>query len=107
MVIRCDIAIQELDYTVRFIPGTKNEIADSMSRLCPNFAITPDAHMVAALIDFQTIPANHVEALSQCHNSIIGHGGAELGQDWSTIKTDIKSYMATCPVCQKLNVSRP
>ena len=114
MVIRWDIAIQELDYTVRFIPGTKNEIADSMSRLCPNFAITPDANMMAALIDFAAIPANHVEFLSQCHNSIIGHGGADrtlanlkqLGQDWPTIKTDIKNYIATCPVCQKLNVTR-
>lgn len=55
MVIRWDIAIQELDNTVRFIPGTKNEIADSLSRLCPNFAITTNAQMVAALVDRGTV----------------------------------------------------
>ena len=30
----------------------------------------------------------------------------QLGQDWPTIKTHIKNYIATCPVCQKLNVTR-
>ena len=33
MVIRWDIALQELDYTVEFIKGTDKEMADSMSRL--------------------------------------------------------------------------
>ena len=114
MVIRWDIAIQELDYQVRFIPGSRNEMADSMSRLCPNFALEPDVSMLAALVNLDQIDDLHIESLSQCHNSIIGHGGVDrtlanlkqLGQDWPTIKDDVKQYIKTCPVCQKLHASK-
>ena len=114
MVIRWNIAIQELDYTVRFIPGSQNTIADSMSRLCPNFAIEPDSQMLAALTDYDSMDKDHIESLSQCHNSIIGHGGVDrtianlqqLSLDWPTMKQDVKLYIQTCPVCQKLNTSK-
>ena len=36
MVYRWSMALQELDYTVSFISGPKNFIADALSRLCPN-----------------------------------------------------------------------
>ena len=36
MVIRWNIALQEFSYTLEYVPGTQNTIADSMSRLCVN-----------------------------------------------------------------------
>ena len=36
MVARCFIAMQELHFTVVFVPGTSNVLADALSRLCPN-----------------------------------------------------------------------
>ena len=36
MVARWSIALQELDYTIHFVPGTANEWADTLSRICPN-----------------------------------------------------------------------
>ena len=36
MVTRWFIAMQELDFTVHFVKGTDNELADALSRLCPN-----------------------------------------------------------------------
>ena len=36
MVMRWWLSIQELDYTLRFVPGVENIIADALSRLCPN-----------------------------------------------------------------------
>ena len=114
MVIRWDIAIQELDYTVRFIPGSQNTIADSMSRQCPNFSTEPDIQMLAALEDFKNVTDENIEHISQCHNSIIGHGGIErtianlkqLALDWPTMKRDVRYYIQTCPVCQKLSTSK-
>ena len=36
MVERWFIAMQELHFTVVFVPGTSNALADALSRLCPN-----------------------------------------------------------------------
>ena len=36
MVGRWRMALQELEYTIGYIPGKQNEIADAMSRLCIN-----------------------------------------------------------------------
>ena len=36
MVARWFIAMQELDFTVHFVKGSVNELADALSRLCPN-----------------------------------------------------------------------
>ena len=82
-----------------------------MSRLCPNFSIEPDIQILAALEDFKTVTDENIEHISQCHNFIIGHGGIErtianlkqLALDWPTIKQDVRQYIQTCPVCQKLS----
>ena len=114
MVIRWDIALQELDYTVGFLSGSKNVIADSMSRLCLNFIEVPDIETMAALENFKEIAEDKIEPLTQCHNSIIGHGGLDrtlsnlqqLGFDWPYMRQDIKHFILTCPVCQKLNTAK-
>ena len=36
MVARWFIAMQELNFTVHFVKGSDNELADALSRLCPN-----------------------------------------------------------------------
>jgi hypothetical protein len=36
MVTRWYVALQEFDYTLHFVKGSQNTIADAMSRLCPN-----------------------------------------------------------------------
>ena len=36
MVARWSIDMQELDYSIHFVPGTANEWADTLSRICPN-----------------------------------------------------------------------
>ena len=79
-----------------------------MSRLCPNFAIEHDTQMLAALVDYNSIDNEHIKFLSQCHNSIVGHGGVDrtmanqkqLSLYWPTMKQDVKLYILTCPVCQ-------
>ena len=36
MVTRWFIAMQELDFTIHFVKGSDNELADALSQLCPN-----------------------------------------------------------------------
>ena len=114
MVIRWDIALQELDYTVDFLSGSKNVIADTMSRSCLNLIELPDIDTIAALENFKEIAEDKIEPLTQCHNSIIGHGGTDrtlsnlqqLGHNWPYMCQDVKHFILTCPVCQKLNTAK-
>ena len=76
MVIRWDIAIQELDFTLRFIKGKDNEIADSMSRLCTNLITDVDL-MQAAIHILSDVTGDQLEGLQTCHNSKVGHGGVD------------------------------
>ena len=68
MVIRWDIAIQELDLTLSFIKGKDNEIADSMSRLCTNL-IKDVELMQAAIHILPDVTGDQLEGLQICHNS--------------------------------------
>ena len=36
MVGRWSMALQELDYTIAYVRGSENTVADAMSRLCAN-----------------------------------------------------------------------
>ena len=76
MVIRWDIAIQELDFTLRFIKGKDNEIADPMSRLCTNL-IKDVELMHAAIHILSDVTGDQLEGLQMCHNSKVGHGGVD------------------------------
>ena len=113
MVIRWDIALQELDYTVRFIKGKDNEIADTMSRLCTNLISSP-SDLLSAIQVLSDLTGDQLEALHMCHNSRVGHGGVDrtvayltrLGHTWPSMRRDTKHFIKTCPCCQKLNAAK-
>ena len=113
MVIRWDIALQELDYTVRFIKGKDNEIADSMSRLCTNLITEVDL-MQAAIHILSDVTGDQLEGLQMCHNAQVGHGGVDrtiayltrLGYAWPSMRRDTKQFIKTCPCCQKLDATK-
>ena len=113
MVIRWDIALQELDYKVEYIKGADNEMADAMSRLCINHIAEP-VHLLAAIQLLSDLSGDHLEALHMCHNSTVGHGGVDrtiqylqrLGCTWPTMRSDTKRFIKTCPLCQKLDATK-
>ena len=113
MVIRWDIAIQELDFTIRFIKGKDNEIADSMSRLCTNLIVDVDL-MQSAIYILSDVTGDQLEGLQMCHNSKVGHGGVDrtiaylkrLGYFWPSMRRDTKQFIKTCPCCQKMESSK-
>jgi hypothetical protein len=82
MVIRWYVALQELDYVLEFVPGKENEIADWLSRLCPNLLIPAknitrisDSEVMSAIIELPSLSHARREAIQACHNSVVGHGG--------------------------------
>ena len=76
MVSRWFIALQKLNFKVIFVKGTQNQLADGLSRLCPNIAklalpFTPVAtsHNEIVLSALTVIPEpnpEQVEWMEQC-----------------------------------------
>jgi transposase InsO family protein len=116
MVTRWWLAIQELDYTLRFVPGIENIIADALSRLCPNLlklqpgdTPTVPTEILAVLTEREVLSDTQTDIIVTCHNSTIGHNGVErtidrllkAGHKWSGMRQDVKTFIKECACCQK------
>ena len=69
------MALQELDYTIGYVPGPKNDIADAMSRLCKYNM--PVKGIVTALLRNKPISTDQYKLIGDCHDEIVGHGGVQ------------------------------
>ena len=121
MVSRWYIALQELDFTIEYVKGSQNTIADAFSLLCPNLTelalprpdpTTPEeATMVAALRAVPIATDEQLEALEMCHSPMVGHGGADrtmtkllsLGHNWRYMRQHVKIFIRECACCQKMS----
>ena len=121
MVSRWFIAMQELDFTVNFVKGSQNVLADGLSRLCPNNAklalplLLPDLEfngsVMSAVVTAPPPTDEQLECLEQCHNSIVGHGGSQrtltklfsLGYTWLHMRQHVNMFIKSCPLCQKMS----
>ena len=121
MVSRWYIALQELDFTIEFVKGSQNTIADAFSRLCPNLTeialpvpnpeIPGDGAVVAALRAVPAANDEQLEALEMCHNSMVGHGGTDrtmaklhsLDYGWLYMRQHVKLFIRECACCQKMS----
>ena len=124
MVARWYIALQEFDYTLHFVKGSQNTIADAMSRLCPNLtelalpspepAAPASGHPLAALRTVPLASDDQLEALEMCHNALVGHGGADrtvaklisLDHNWQYMRQHVKTFIRQCACCQKMDSVR-
>ena len=84
MVVRRYIALQELSYTLKFIPGVENTVADALSRLCPNLTLpqphgteTVTTEILSAITEIEPLSDRERAAIISCHNEKAGHGGIE------------------------------
>ena len=85
--------MQKLVFNVHFVKGLDNELADALSRLCPNLTqialpltITTDYDNLSSSASSSTISALTVLELPKdeqnvyiqiCHNAIVGHNGVD------------------------------
>ncbi len=82
----------EYSFVLRHIPGADNIVADSLSRI---YAISED-------------PSN-LDLFRSIHNSTVGHRKFKHCMEllkqkhlsWPTMVSDLKSFLASCPTCQK------
>ena len=83
MIVRCYIALSEFSFSLEFIPGVDNDIADSLSRLCRNNMIdspkeySPE-HILSALhIESYKPSPSQYSKIGMLHNTVVGHYGLE------------------------------
>ena len=130
MVARWFIAMQELHFTVVFVPGTSNVLVDALSRLCPNLTeialpirteelelipTSSSSFTVSALTVIELATGDQLEYIHMCHNSIVGHNGVDrtltrlfsLQQVWKNMKQRVRTFIQNCPCCQKLSSKGP
>ena len=130
MVARWFIAMQEIYFTVVFVPGTSNVLADALSRLCPNLTenalplqteelellpTSSSSFTVSALTVIEPATDDQLEYIQMCHNAIVGHNGVDrtltrlfsLQQVWKNMKQHVRTFIQNCPCCQKLSAKDP
>jgi len=132
-VKRWKLALQEYRYTIEFIKGIDNIIADSFSRLCLLDEETHNLSEEEILSAFDEIvddtddqintinskalsyPQEYKDIMSQCHNSQVGHFGVEKtvnlildkGFRWPYLRQHVKSFIKKCPCCQMMSQIKP
>ena len=113
-VRRWKLAIQEYNCSVEYIKGEDNVVADAMSRLCVLDEEVNDEVEVLALLEEVRLTREEYKALSQVHNSQVGHWGVEntlkrvkeskvLSQDVEALRAKVKKFIHSCPCCQKMS----
>jgi hypothetical protein len=134
MVTRWFIALQELDFKIHFVKGSDNELADALSRLCPNLteialpltilnggvgdsvsSSSSSSSSVSALTSIEPATDEQIVSIQMCHNAIVGHNGVDrtltrlfsLGEVWKNMKQHVRLYIRNCPCCQKLSTVDP
>ena len=96
MVVRWWMALQELDFEIKFIAGSENSVAYALSRLCINNKIGTAKNVVYAIIDSKPLTADHYAAIAQCHNSMVGHSGVDKTVKRLKLMTRYKLILLCC-----------
>ena len=84
--------MQELHFTVVFVPGTSNALADALPLLCPNLtkialplrteelellSTSSSSFTVSALLAIEPTSDDQLEYIQMCHNAFVGHNGVD------------------------------
>jgi hypothetical protein len=121
-VVRWSLLLQSLAYSISFLPGTDNVIADTLSRAPDRighalYAIrlsdfmapteTRRLGVVRAVVEVSSDAAR--TRFMEIHNDTLGHRGLhavlrtlqERGIAWPRMSRDVARWIAECPTCQK------
>jgi hypothetical protein len=109
------------------IPSMKDQ-GDTLlyTILCTTLTAQPTVQVTKPgtheLVQHETLPLSPeiYELISRCHNVNVGHGGVDrtiqllqqlrrkdstvrhLFSPWSTLRSDVRRFVRTCPICQKV-----
>jgi RNase H-like domain found in reverse transcriptase/Integrase zinc binding domain len=105
IVVRWHLALQELDFTLEYVKGVENTIADAMSRLCiNNTPPKPETAIMSAIQGTYILSDESFRLIEQCHNTFNGHGGVKrtmhklhlLKLRWPNMPLDVKTFIREC-----------
>ena len=83
MIVRWYMALSELSFSLDFIPGADNDIADSLSCPCRNNMIdspkeySPEYILSALHIESYKPSQSQYSKIGMLHNTVVGHFGLE------------------------------
>ncbi len=120
-IVRWRLLLNEFDYVIEHIPGSRNVVADALSR-CLFARLSPllseegwthgqDANAVA---NVPNVPNDHEfphrEIIQRFHNHVVGHRGIaatikilkDAGHTWAGIDGEVRRYIDACSLCQKI-----
>ena len=100
--------IQHYNFDIEHVPGRLNPIADVLSRL-----VGEEQYLHG--LDEIPCTNEHFSRIKSVHNEVIGHHGVErtyaklvkLGENWPYMRQQIRSFIRTCPLCQKMSYLKP
>ena len=118
MIVRWYMALSEFSFSLEFIPGVDNDIADSLSRLCRNNMIdspeeySPEYILSALHIESYKPSPFQYSKIGMLHNTVVGHYGLErtlkcfkdLNDTWEYQRQHVRYFIDHCPCCQKMNM---
>ena len=118
MVVRWYMVLSEFSFSLEFIPGVDNDIADFLSRLCRNSTIdspkeySPECILSALHIESCKPSPSQYSKIGMLHNTVVGHYGLErtlkrfkdLNDTWEYQRQHVRYFMDHCPCCQKVNM---
>jgi hypothetical protein len=122
-VVRWSLLLQSLAYSISFLPGVSNVVADTLSRAparighalhairLSDFIASPVTKRLGA-VRAEEEPASEKEArvlFFEVHNDTVGHRGLhatlrvlqDLSRSWAKMSRDVARWIAECPICQK------
>ncbi len=95
-VTRWRLLLSEFDYDIEHIPGTENAAADCLSRLFSLSLTHEDLitkyHILAGI----HLTVNKTVQYLRSHDHL-----------WANMRQEVKKWVQTCPVCQKMDPSPP
>ena len=116
MIIRWYLALSESSFTLEFIPGVDNDIADAMSRLCrDNMVNSPQEyskeHILSAISASTKPNESQIAKVGRLNNSKVGHFGLERTLQRSNDREDVRQFQRQhirhfideCASCQKVS----
>jgi hypothetical protein len=99
-IVRMYLYLRGFSFLIKHIPGTKNKLADYLSRL---------EEPVPELLEISLLCESKIKALEQVHNADEGHFGQRT--TWTRLNThfpghdvsleDITDFITSCITCQK------
>ena len=111
-IVRWNVALQELDYDMAYIPGSQNVVADAMSRLCenhmhddPNELDLRSMDISASVIEKFEIPQEQYDIIATVPMGIRATMKRlmESKELWAHVRQRVKHFVKHWPVCQKLS----